>query len=730
MPYDDDEQDEPTGPAPEPSEEDEELLEEIRENFTHASDAWREIREERQTDVRYLLGDPWSGEDKKARADAGRSCINHDELNQYCNQAINSARQNKRGIKLDPAGDGASEKSAEFRQNLIRQIEYKSKAQSVYLSAYRDEIEGGYGFCRISRRYVRPDSDDQEIVIRRIPNPDSVLYDPDCQEPDWADAEFCFVLEPLSKAKFKRKYPHARVVDFSADDMRVAKDWIQDKQVLTAEYWKVETVPTRKKTPGGRAIEKKTLTQYITNGIEILERNEQPGEEICIIPFIGLERYYDDGGGAKRKLSSLTRLARDPQMSLAYLCSQEMEEAGLSPKVSWIGYTGQFETDAEAWATAHKIPHSTLQVDPVTDSSNGQILPLPTRVPFTPNFQAYEVAKDSCRRSIQAAMGTNSLPTAAQRQNEKSGIALEKIQDEQSLGTMHFSDGFDYAIARAGRVIESWIDITYDTERDLGLRKPDDSHQLVRVNTPAPYLDAKTQQPVHYPIGDGGDHDVTISVGPSSQSQRDAASDFLDTLISELPKLPVAPPQAAKLLALAIQMKALGPKGDEMADIVSPSNPGQGQQAAQALAHAQQAAQAMQLQIQELTAELQKNAVEKAGKIVDNEYRLSIEKMKIEASLAVAEIQTKAQNLSERSEFIEDLWRKAQEQSGDAAAQGAAQQHEAAMQAQDHGHEAGMAQMDQIQQLGMAQSAQAHAAGMQSQAQAADAAQAQQSEAA
>jgi hypothetical protein len=73
---------------------------------------------------------------------------------------------------------------------------------------------------------------------------------------------------------------------------------------------------------------------------------------------IGLERYLAEGSGPKRKLFSLCRLARDPQMSLAYLNSQKTEEAGLSPKVPYIGYKGQFDTDQEAWEDLNRIPRS------------------------------------------------------------------------------------------------------------------------------------------------------------------------------------------------------------------------------------------------------------------------------------------------------------------------------------------------------------------------------------
>src|SRR6516162_9998809 len=133
---------------------DEDLLLEIRDRYKYASEAWEEIRKERQKDLRYICGDPWEPEDRNARAAAGRPCVNHDELNQYVNQAVNNLRQNKRGVKVEPGGNGADGKSAELRQDLIRTVEYRSKAQQAYLRAAQDMLEGSYGFFRIGRKYV------------------------------------------------------------------------------------------------------------------------------------------------------------------------------------------------------------------------------------------------------------------------------------------------------------------------------------------------------------------------------------------------------------------------------------------------------------------------------------------------------------------------------------------------------------------------------------------------
>lgn len=697
------------------SDKDEKLLKEIRDYFIYAQDRWKKIREESAKDRRYIAGNPWEEEDRKARADAGRPCINHDELNQYVNAACNNLRQNPRGIKVEPAGNGSNDKTAELRQGLIRGIEYKNNAHQAYVSVFQQMIEGSYGFLRLGRRYVSQDvdgPDDQEITAKAIMNQDSVFFDPDCKEPDWSDAKRCLVVDPRLKEDFKRDFPNAKVHDFTAEDKATAKGWIDDRTVLVGEYWKVKTklVWNKRKT---RQVEQTTVTQYITNGIEILEANPQPGTHIGIIPCIGLQRYVDDGHGPELQINSLVRLARDPQMSLAFVASQELEEAGVIPKVPYIGYKGQFESSRADWSIAHKQPFPFLEIDAVTDQATGQVLPKPERQQMTPNFQAYEMAKDGCRRAIQAAMGISSLPTAAQRQNAKSGVALHEMKESQQIGSFHFNDNFDRFLQLTGKVIDEWLDVTYDTERDVALGQVDDSRKVVRINTPTPYVPEGSQEPEHYPV-EPADHDITIAAGPSNDTQRDAAGEFLDTLVSNLQQIPPPGSPPAKLLALAIRMKQLGPKGDQMADLLDPPDNGQGAQQAM---QAQQQAQMQQEQMAKMQQELQQLQLEKAGKVIESQSKKEIAQMQIEADLAKAEITTKAQSMSERTEFVTDLVHKIMDQGHAAALQAADQQHQHEIAATQAGHDQALAgqQADAAQQA--QQSDQGHQAAMADQAQ-------------
>lgn len=694
---------------------DEALLKEIRETYAYYIQQWKENRAERGIDMRYVCGDPWEAADKAARKEAGRPCISHDELNQYVNHAINNARQNKRGIKVDPDGD-STEKESELRQDIIRTAEYRSRAQGAYLTAYQSMLEGGYGFFGISRRYVANENitatnfNDQEFTFRTFANPDSVLPDPDCKEPDWSDQNGCFVLDLISRAEFKRQHSKATIVNFSAEDMRVASDWITDKNVLRAEFWKriktekkvylvegkvVDEVPKGKTADYERTKVTYKVMQYITNGVEILKRIPQPGTIIPIIPVTGLERYVDEGDGPKRKIFSLIRLARDPQMSLAYLASQEMEEAGLTPKAPVRGWTGQFETDELAHKTSTKIPHAYLQYDyPQWALDRGITVGLPESQAFTPNFQQYELAKDAAKRAIQAAMGISALPTAAQRNNEKSGVALDRIEQSQDIGSFHFVDNFDRALMLAGRIMNEQMPVVYGgADRKMMLRKADDKNRRVVLNTEAPYQNPETNEEEHYLVDDGS-HSVTVSTGPSQQSQRQVVSDFVDKLVENLQALPIPEPQKAKVLAIAIQMKDLGPKGDALAELISPSEQKQLPPEAQAAI-----AEAKQM-IGEMQAELQKLQLEKAGHVIDNQAKMQIEQLKIDADIAKAEIMTKAQSLEERMQFVEDAWKQLHGQAHDVALQADSQAHQAqqATQQQDAAAQQQQAAAEQQQQ--------------------------------
>jgi len=664
---------------------DEDLLKQIRDDYRHFLDYWREVRLAAEVSMRYASGDAWPPQARKEREgqDTPRPCVSPDELSQYVRQATNNLRQNKRAIKIVPKGEGATDKQAQHRASVIRGVEYKSNAQAAYSTAYEQCAWGGFGFFRIVLVHSDREGFDVEPRIVRIPNQFSVLLDPYANEADFSDGEKLFLFRTLSRAKFQDLFGEdAKSLSMGADElMNIAPDWIKGENFVVAEYWWAKRKKAKRykmRTPEGgvdvneeekskfknpeimaeRSVDDIEVIQHITNGIEIKEKILWPGSWIPIIPVLGEEIYTSDGGQSKRKFMSLTKRAEEAQTQLAYIASQEQEEFGMAPRAVFMAYKGQIpKGDEDIWANINRIARAYVEVEAMTDAGGSQILPPPTRPQFTPNAQAYEVARESWRRSIQASVGFTPLPSSAQRQNEKSGIALERIQTQEAVGSYHITDNLDRALVNCGRQLNQLITLTMTAPRHVGVMMPDDTHGLIAVGH-SQHKDHELMQGENVLFTDQGEFDVTITTGPSYQSQREEASSFVDTLIANLQALPIPPPIAQKILALAIKLKNIGPIGDEINKLLDPEQGDPQQQMQQVMAKAAQQQQLMT----EMQAELQKLQMEKQGKVVENQFKLEIEKMrhsleiaKLDNARAIAEIQTKAQIESERSRQLHEV---------------------------------------------------------------------------
>ena len=669
------------------------LLKKIRQRYRYASDKWREIREEGRKNIRYVSGDPWDDEDKQVRQ--GRPTVCPDELNQYVNQVVNTARQNPRGVKIDPAGDGATEELAEYRENRIRAIEYACNASQAYINGLQAAVERNLGFWKVTREYVSDQSDEQEILVIPVMNPDTILIDPDYKELDGSDIKWAFELERVPLSEFEQEYPNAEKVSFSAEDFgNDAESWLDEKTILVCVYSEVVTEHVK---VGGRTVKRRVgVQQYRTNGVEILQKPQrQPSGFIPLVPVFGKELWLDD----KRLLLSLVSLARDPQKAYAYVMSSMLENLGQLPRTSFIGAVGQFKTDKDAWDTSNVQYHPYLQYDMVIDSESGQPMGPPQRQQLSPDFQAYSIGADVCRRAIMSAMGLQALPTPAQRANQKSGIAVEKIESQQSIGSYHLIDNYERAIKLTGRIINAWLSLVDVGEIEKPVRLADGKHKVQPINQDA--MDGEDVYNINI-AEDLGRYQVTISSGPSSDSQRQAGSDFADTLVQNLPTLPLAPPQAAELLGLAIKLKQLGPLGDQMVDIISPQNAQMGQQ----MGMLQQQYGMMQQQFQKMAAELQSLKLQQQAKIIDRQGQLEVEKLKASTALAVAEMTAS----KDTNEAIAEREMATYKLVHEAA-------HERGMQGAEHAHARQMAATEAqnaIQQQQLAQAQQNQAAAQQS----------------
>lgn len=648
---------------------------EIREAYTDDDALWAKIREARKEDVRALTPDStWDEKDRRAREAAGRPCLSFDELSQYVNQLVNDARETKRAIEVNPQGDETSETQARFIGALIRQIEYRSNAQLAYTQMFEDAAQGGYGFLRIVPRYIQAKvsqpsarSFDQELIIQPIHNPDLVTpgY---FTRPDFADCKRLWIHESYTHEDFKAQFGANKLKDVSSAIRLAGPRWMDAKRVWVRELWEVksrpkelallphpqnpeqgppmavwvETIPEKDRASvlkgalKRRTVDQPYVCQTITNGVEILEKNENwPGQWIPVVGCVGKVIWIED----ERQILSLIRNAKGPQQLYNYYRTSEAEMVGMTPKFPWFYYEGTLNPDNED--KLHRANHEPIAAVKIKGLPEGWNPswgppPVPQRNPYEPPIQAFEMGAESTRRAIQSATGTGFLPTDAQRQNQKSGVALREISTSAQKGAFHFVDHYEHAIRRVGEILVDLIPSYYDSARDIFVRTTDDQPIQVRINdpnTPAPAPFApKDAEPAPL-LATTGEYDITISTGPSYDSERQKASDFADQVVT-------AKPETFQMFAdLIFKLKNLGPIGDKMAERAFAMLPPQLQQLEkgqqppppevlqlqQQLQQAQQALQQMQRMIE---TEQIKGQTQIQIKQLDAQVRLALEQLK------------------------------------------------------------------------------------------------------
>jgi chorismate mutase len=458
------------------------------------------------------------------------------------------------------------------------------------------------------------------------------------------------------------------------------------------------------------------IWQYLTNGVEILEENEWVGKWIPIVPIWGKELFITEAGGSKRMLVSLIRNGRNAQMGFNYARSCMMEAIGQVPRTNYLAAEGQFEGHEQEVAEAGRIPRPYLYYKPKMADDGQTPIPPPTREPFDPPLQNLALAGETFQRDIQSAVGMYNSSVGKNDTNVKSGKAIQELDEQSDTGSFHFISNYNRFIVRIGAIVNDLQSKVEITPRQVPIRMRDGKEKLVWINKQ--YNDENGNSQHHDMTL--GEYDVTIAVGPNEDSQREEASDFLETLTEELSQLPIDPAIKTQLLALIIQLKQLGPIGDQMVKII---NPQQGDPA-----QMQQQLQSLQQQLTQLQTENAALHEDRAKRVLEQQTKVQIEQMKQEgagakdaaqhvadvnlAQLAndvkvlIAEIQTKAQSESERNQIYKEFWLENHKAAHEVGMQAAEQEHQQSLATQVAANASAQQTSDQVHQQTMAQQAQ------------------------
>jgi hypothetical protein len=670
------------------------IINEAKEFLRFCSDNDSNNRVEALDDLKFAGGDQWPVEIQNSRLLESRPYLTINKIDAYCRQIANSQRQQRPRIKCHGMNTQSDSKMAQIITGICRHVEEQSDADAAYDNAFDFAVRMGWGFWRITTDYVRPDSFDQEIYIKRIENPFMVYFDPNSNEPDGSDAEKCLITEVVSKDAFRKMYPDAETdAGFTPRGTGDSQsEWITKEDIRIAEYFYTEYKHTKlvllsdgttvyeDEMPSQdamlaagiyevsrRVTVKKQIKWVKLTGMQILEKRDWAGKYIPVVPCYGQQLIVD----SKKKKFGLTRMAKDPQRMYNFWSTALTESVALAPKAKWLLAEGQDEGHEDEWAQANIKSMPVLRYKQ-TDSE-GREAPLPQRLQPEAPPMGIVTALEGLNADLMAVVGIydpSQLP-----QGNQSGKAIQGQQQQTDMTNYHYYDNLTRSIKQTGRIILDLIPHVYDSQRVLRIIGDDGKGEIVNVNERS--ID---QMGVETILNDVtvGEYDVVMETGPGYNSKRQEAVDSMVQMMGVDPDLMK---QAGDLVFRNMDF----PGADIIADRLAAANPlaqiddksDVPPQVQMQLAQSQQTIQQLQQELQALQMDMkyrasieeQKQASETERKrmdvearmndsqlrtevqandtIIDNETRIEIERMKAQLALILSTINTSSEKATD-----------------------------------------------------------------------------------
>lgn len=564
--------------------EDDLILREARSRFKRCVDWEATFRTLYKDDVKFANGDSdngwqWPRDLKKEREKNKRPALTINKTAGYVNLIVNDARQNKPSIVIKPTGEKTSFKAAQICEDVIRNIEYSSKAQTIYDEAMLSAVEGGIGWWRVDTKYEDDGSFDQSIVIKPIKNQLGVYLDPDIMEVDGSDARFGFVFEDLPREEVEIENPDVDLTVPSVSSTVAGPDtWIQPDNIRVAEYYRIKItndeliymedgegngetffrseIPEKYRSQveqaekdghevKKRSVERRQLEWFKIIGDTIVKRLKLKGKYIPLVRTIGIERIID--GQLYRR--GHVRLIKDPQRMYNYNTSAQTEYGATGTKTPWVGPKEAFEGNETAWNNSN-IQNAAYLTYNFKDE-DGNPLPKPERMDPPGLAPAFIEGMKIADHEMDMASGQYA-PQQGQPSNERSGKAIAERQRQGDTANYHFIDHQAIAIRYTGMIILDMMPHYYDTERVIQIRGRDGTQSKIRIK---PDLEqafaAGDEQPMQMAMQGQEDAEVInllfnpkvgkylveADIGPAYSTQRQEAWNAFVQIITGAPQL-------------------------------------------------------------------------------------------------------------------------------------------------------------------------------------------------
>jgi hypothetical protein len=522
-------------------------------NYSHVQEAVKGERDQCLEDRRFysISGAQWEGSlgeefENKPKLEVNKIHLSIIKIiNEYRNNRITVNFLSKDGTK-DP-----SDNLAEVCEGLFRADEKDSGAMEAYDNAFEEAVGGGMGAMRLVSEYEDEEDDEDErqrIRIEPIYDADSsVFFDLDSKRQDKADAKYCFVVYSMTYEDFETEYGIA-AADIGKDIDDSYYDWYSPDLIYVAEYYLVEmtketvftyegmtgdkvkhTATELEDNPGleeelamtgyalskSKKVKKQRVHKYILCGSQILEDcGYIAGKYIPIIPTYG-KRWYID---SVERCMGHVRLAKDTQRIKNMLTSKLADISSLSAVEKPILLPEQVEGHEMRWAEDNIKNYPYLLINPVYDKDGNMIPGGPvayTKPPsIPPALAALMQVVDVDMKEI-----LGNYNEADQMISHVSGKAQELLQKRLDGQAYIYMSNFSKAIQRLGEV---WLEMAKDVYVEKGRKM-----KIIDPSEEVSSVELQQEGYINGQVGEKNDvtkatFDVSVTVGPTSASQREA----------------------------------------------------------------------------------------------------------------------------------------------------------------------------------------------------------------
>lgn len=661
------------------------LMATARKRFSAAAEDEKELRRKFSDDLRFASpdgDDQWDPQVKLQRESAGRPAMAFPRCHTFVAQVANEARQNKPQIKFSPRLDGDDD-TAEVFEGLARFIQYESDAEVAYETAIEYSAGASFGYYRFLTDYCDDDSDDQELKVVPVLDPLTIygILVPACfgRKP-----MFGFVVEEIPKEEYKMQYPDSEMASLSwADAETQGEGWVGSETVRIAEYWYVEETKVE-----GKRRKQKTVKFCKINGIEVLPdtATDWAGTCIPIVPVLGKQLIIN----GKPRLSSVVRSQKSAQQLLNYSKTRIAETLSTAPISPFMVVEGQISGYEQQWSQLNTVvkPYLTYKAVDVEGKPAGP----PQRQTFEPPIQSLSAFVAQEVDDMKATTGIFDASMGASA-NEVTGKAIQARTQQSNQSIMHFLDNLERSFRVGGDIIAELIPKIYDTPREIKILGIDETPKIIKVNQ-----EFKENGQTKKHDLTAGKYDVVVSMGRAYSTKRMESFDMMQQLVQSAPNmLPMFgdilfknSDMAGSDIVAARFHKMLPPNLQD--DDKNPLPP----QAQAAIAQAQQHMQAMQAELSKLTMERDAKVLDHQGKLqqiqIQHQADMQLEDKKLEVQVAVAEVNTKAQDQQERTLFIQDVVKELIKHGAKMDSQSHAQAHALGLKAHEQIHQSSMAE--------------------------------------